>query len=134
MTAQGDRAAAASRCYRRQPSRRPRADRGLTDGARFPYLLLLVSGGHTQLVGRGVGHYRRLGTTIDDALGEAFDKTAKLLGLPIRAAQRSSAPRSAAIRRAFALPRPLMGRHGLHFSFSGLKTAVRQRAEAARAA
>ena len=55
----------------------------LTDAVRFPYLLLLVSGGHTQLVAvEGVGRYRRLGTTIDDALGEAFDKTAKLLGLP----------------------------------------------------
>ncbi len=55
----------------------------LTDGLPFPYLLLLVSGGHTQMVlVRGIGDYERLGTTIDDALGEAFDKTAKLLGLP----------------------------------------------------
>lgn len=103
----------------------------LTDRLAFPYLLLLVSGGHTQLVAvDGVGRYRRLGTTIDDALGEAFDKTAKLLGLGFpggphveRAAEKGDAAR-------FALPRPLKGTPGCDFSFSGLKTAVRQEAEA----
>ena len=102
---------------------------GLTEGLRPPYLLLLVSGGHTQLlrVG-GVGQYERLGTTIDDALGEAFDKTAKLLGL--------GQPGGPAVERAalsgdpkrFVLPQPMRGREGAHFSFAGLKTAVRQAA------
>jgi N6-L-threonylcarbamoyladenine synthase len=93
----------------------------------FPYLLLLVSGGHCQLlVCANVGRYTRLGTTLDDAAGEAFDKTAKLIGLCYpggpaveRAAQRGD-PSS------FILPRPLRGRPGCDFSFSGLKTAVRQ--------
>lgn len=102
----------------------------LTDGVEFPYLMLLVSGGHTQLVlVRGVGQYERWGTTIDDALGEAFDKTAKLLGLPY--------PGGPAVERAagsgnpdrFNLPRPLVGDVRLNFSFSGLKTAVRQAAQ-----
>ena len=101
----------------------------LTDGLSFPYLMLLVSGGHTQLVlVRGVADYERWGTTIDDALGEAFDKTAKLLGLPYpggpaveRAARQGNADR-------FKLPRPLVGESRLDFSFSGLKTAVRQAA------
>ena len=93
----------------------------------FPYLLLLVSGGHSQLLAvEGVGRYVRLGTTVDDAVGEAFDKCAKLLGLgypggpAIEAAARDGNP------RRFALPRPLLGRPGCDFSFSGLKTAVRQ--------
>ena len=98
----------------------------LTDGIDFPYLLLLVSGGHCQLVEvEGVGVYRRLGTTIDDAIGEAFDKTAKMLGLEYpggpaveRMAQNGDPTR-------FNLPRPLRGRPGCDFSFSGLKTAVR---------
>jgi len=101
----------------------------LTEGLSFPYLLLLVSGGHTQIVlVRGVGRYERWGTTIDDALGEAFDKTAKLLGLPY--------PGGPAVERAaadgnpgrFVFPRPLKGESRLDFSFSGLKTAVRQAA------
>jgi N6-L-threonylcarbamoyladenine synthase len=103
----------------------------LTDGLDFPYLLLLVSGGHTQIVlVRGVGRYERWATTIDDALGEAFDKTAKLLGLPYpggpsveKAAERGNAAR-------FDLPRPLKGEARPDFSFSGLKTAVRQAAKA----
>lgn len=102
----------------------------LTNGLSFPYLLLLVSGGHTQLLRvDGLGIYRRYGTTIDDALGEAFDKTAKLLGLPYpggpaveRAARTGDATR-------FALPRPMRGRPGSDFSLSGLKTAVRLEAE-----
>jgi N6-L-threonylcarbamoyladenine synthase len=91
----------------------------------FPYLLLLVSGGHCQFLAvEGVGRYTRLGTTIDDAVGEAFDKAAQLLGLGY--------PGGPAIQRAaeggdaarFDLPRPLKGRKGCDFSFSGLKTAL----------
>ncbi|TCD15887.1 tRNA (adenosine(37)-N6)-threonylcarbamoyltransferase complex transferase subunit TsaD [Oricola cellulosilytica] len=101
----------------------------LTDGMPFPYLLLLVSGGHTQiLLVRGLGDYERWGTTIDDALGEAFDKTAKLLGLPYpggpaveREARNGDATR-------FPLPRPMKGEERLDFSFSGLKSAVRRQA------
>jgi N6-L-threonylcarbamoyladenine synthase len=103
----------------------------LTEGLRPPYLLLLVSGGHTQiLVVHDVGRYRRLGTTIDDALGEAFDKTAKLLGLglPGGPAVEQAALRGRAER--FALPRPMLGRLEPHFSFAGLKTAVRHQAQA----
>ncbi|MCX5494713.1 tRNA (adenosine(37)-N6)-threonylcarbamoyltransferase complex transferase subunit TsaD [Kaistia dalseonensis] len=103
----------------------------LTDGLDFPYLLLLVSGGHTQiLLVRGVGQYERWGTTIDDALGEAFDKTAKLLGLPYPGGP--AVERTAAFGRAdrLALPRPMLGRAGSDFSFSGLKTALRIEAEA----
>ncbi len=101
----------------------------LTDGLPFPYLLLLVSGGHTQVIlVHGLGHYERLGTTIDDALGEAFDKTAKLLGLPYPGgpAVEQAALKGDASR--FELPRPLKGEARLDFSFSGLKTAVRQTA------
>jgi len=103
----------------------------LTDGLAFPYLLLLVSGGHTQLIRvGGVGDYRLYGATIDDALGEAFDKTAKLLGLPYPGgpAVEAAAARGDAAR--FALPRPMIGRPGANFSFSGLKTAIRLEAEA----
>lgn len=103
---------------------------GLTEGVSPPYLLLLVSGGHTQLlIVRGVGDYERLGTTIDDALGEAFDKTAKLLGLgfPGGPAVEKAARTGRADR--FSLPRPMLGREELHFSFAGLKTAVRRTAE-----
>jgi tRNA N6-adenosine threonylcarbamoyltransferase len=104
---------------------------GLTEGLLPPYLLLLVSGGHTQLlVVHDVGRYRRLGTTIDDALGEAFDKTAKLLGLGLPG---GPAVEQAALRgrsERFALPRPMLGRAEPHFSFAGLKTAVRHQAQA----
>lgn len=97
----------------------------------FPYLLLLVSGGHTALIAvEGVGRYCRLGTTLDDAAGEAFDKVAKLLGLPYPggpALERLAAEGDAA---RFALPRPMLGRPGCDFSFSGLKTAVAQRVAA----
>lgn len=91
----------------------------------FPYLLLLVSGGHCQLLGvQGVGRYRRLATTIDDAIGEAFDKTAKLLGLGFPGGPAvEQAARSGNARR-FALPRPLLGSDEPHFSFAGLKSAV----------
>ena len=97
------------------------ADPSLT----FPYLLLLVSGGHCQiLLVEGVGRYRRLATTIDDALGEAFDKTAKILGLGFPggpAVERIAATGNAA---AVRLPRPLLGSAEPHFSFAGLKSAV----------
>ena len=99
----------------------------LTDDVDFPYLLLLVSGGHCQLlVCAGIGRYTRLGTTLDDAAGEAFDKTAKLIGLgyPGGPAIEQAAAEGDASR--FDLPRPLKGRPGCDFSFSGLKTAVRQ--------
>ena len=99
---------------------------GLMEGLAPPYLLLLMSGGHTQIVSvEDVGRFARYGTTIDDALGEAFDKVAKMLNLgypggPVveKLARRGDAER-------FALPRPMKGRAGCHFSFSGLKTAVR---------
>ena len=102
----------------------------LTDGLAFPYLLLLVSGGHSQFVlVRGVGDYERWGTTIDDALAEAFDKVAKLLDLGVpggpeveRQARRGDPAR-------FKFPRPLLREARLDFSFSGLKTAVRLAAE-----
>jgi N6-L-threonylcarbamoyladenine synthase len=103
----------------------------LTDDVPFPFLLLLVSGGHCQLlIVEGVGNYRRLGTTIDDAAGEAFDKGAKLLGLgfPGGPAIESAAQSGDAAR--FPLPRPLKGRPGCDFSFSGLKTALRQQVAA----
>ncbi|MBD9374801.1 tRNA (adenosine(37)-N6)-threonylcarbamoyltransferase complex transferase subunit TsaD [Rhizobium sp. ARZ01] len=102
----------------------------LTDGLSFPYLMLLVSGGHTQLVlVRGVGEYERWGTTIDDALGEAFDKTAKLLGLPYPGGPAVEKAAEAGNPDRFSFPRPLVGEKRLDFSFSGLKTAVRQAAQ-----
>jgi N6-L-threonylcarbamoyladenine synthase len=104
---------------------------GLTDGLAPPYLLLLVSGGHTQLlIVSGVGRYRRLGTTIDDALGEAFDKTAKLLGLGYPGGPEVERRARDGDAARFAFPRPLMGEPRPMFSFSGLKTAVRRQAEA----
>jgi N6-L-threonylcarbamoyladenine synthase len=98
----------------------------LTHDVAFPYLLLLVSGGHCQLlVVEGVGRYRRLGTTIDDALGEAFDKVAKMLGLGFPGGPAVEAAARAGDPARFAFPRPLRGQPGCDFSFSGLKTAVR---------
>ena len=103
---------------------------GLTEGIAPPYLLLLVSGGHTQLlIVRGVGQYERLGTTIDDALGEAFDKTAKLLGLGLPGGPAVEQIARQGIASRFDLPRPMLGRDEPHFSFAGLKTAVRRLAE-----
>ncbi len=102
----------------------------LTEMTAFPYLLLLVSGGHSQLlIVEGVGQYKRLGTTIDDAVGEAFDKTAKMLdlGFPGGPAVENAATAGSSTR--FSLPRPMKGREGCDFSFSGLKTAVRQTRE-----
>jgi N6-L-threonylcarbamoyladenine synthase len=102
---------------------------GLTGNLRPPYLMLLVSGGHTQLLSvNAPGDYIRLGTTIDDALGEAFDKTAKLLGLGYPGGP--AVERIAATGRPdrFSFPVPMKGKPGCNFSFSGLKTAVRQAA------
>lgn len=91
----------------------------------FPYLLLLVSGGHCQLLlVSGVGRYRRLATTIDDAAGEAFDKTAKLLGLGFPGGPAVEAAAASGDPRAVPLPRPLLGSLEPHFSFAGLKSAV----------
>ncbi len=99
----------------------------LSDGTAFPYLLLLVSGGHCQLLGaEGPGRFRLYGTTIDDAAGEAFDKTAKLLGLPYPGGPRIEVLAREGDPLRYALPRPMRGRDGADFSFSGLKTAVRQ--------
>ena len=104
---------------------------GLTEGLHPPYLLLLVSGGHTQLIDvEGVGQYTRLGTTIDDALGEAFDKTAKLLGLGFPGGPAVEAAARSGNAGRFTLPRPMHGRAEPHFSFAGLKTAVRTAASA----
>ena len=98
----------------------------LTDNINFPYLLLLVSGGHTQLlIVEGVGQYQRLGTTVDDALGEAFDKSAKLMALGYPGGPEIENTAKKGNPRRFNLPRPMYGRANCHFSFSGLKTAVR---------
>ncbi len=103
----------------------------LTENTAFPYLVLLVSGGHTQiLVAEDVGVYKRWGTTLDDAAGECFDKSAKLMGLPypggpnVEKIASECADTSNAIKR-FPLPSPMKGRKNSDFSFSGLKTAVR---------
>jgi len=103
----------------------------LTDDIAFPYLLLLVSGGHCQLLAvEGVGRYRRLGTTLDDAAGEAFDKGAKLLGLGYPGGPAIEAAARQGDARRVALPRPMKGRPGCDFSFAGLKTALRERVDA----
>jgi N6-L-threonylcarbamoyladenine synthase len=94
-------------------------------GLEFPYLLLLVSGGHCQILRvDGVGQYRRLATTIDDAAGEAFDKTAKILGLGYPGGPRVEALAKQGDPKAVPLPRPLLGSAEPHFSFAGLKSAV----------
>ena len=97
----------------------------LTDGLAFPYLMLLVSGGHCQfLIARGVDDFRRLGGTIDDAPGEAFDKTAKLLGLGQPGGPAVEREAALGDARRFAFPRPLLNVPGCDMSFSGLKTAL----------
>src|SRR5499433_1367988 len=102
----------------------------LTDDVPFPYCLFLASGGHTQVVAvLGVGQYVRLGTTVDDAIGEAFDKTAKLLGLPYPGGPQVEQQALAGKAVRFALPRPMLGRPHADFSLSGLKTALRLEAE-----
>ena len=104
----------------------------LADSAlQFPYLLLLVSGGHCQLLlVEGVGRYKRLGTTIDDALGEAFDKTAKILGLGFPGGPAVERLAREGDARKVPLPRPLLGSNEPHFSFAGLKSAVLRAKEA----
>src|SRR6478735_2960978 len=102
----------------------------LTEDVAFPYLLLLVSGGHCQLLTvRGPGDFTRLGTTIDDAVGECFDKTAKLLGLGAPGGPAVEQAAKGGDEKRFALPRPMWRKRGCDFSFSGLKTAVRQTVE-----
>ena len=102
----------------------------LTDATPFPFCLFLASGGHTQVVAvRGVGEYERLGTTLDDAIGEAFDKTAKLLGLGYPGGPQVEREALRGDPERFALPRPMSGRNDADFSFSGLKTALRLEAE-----
>jgi N6-L-threonylcarbamoyladenine synthase len=97
----------------------------LTDGIGFPYLMLLVSGGHCQFLSvEGVDRFRRLGGTIDDAPGEAFDKTAKLLGLPQPGGPAVEAEAALGDPSRFRFPRPLLDREGCDMSFSGLKTAL----------
>jgi N6-L-threonylcarbamoyladenine synthase len=101
----------------------------LTDALDFPYCLFLVSGGHTQIVAvLGVGKYVRLGTTVDDAMGEAFDKVAKMLGLPYPGGPEVERSAASGDDRRFAFPRPMLGRADANFSLSGLKTAVRNEA------
>ena len=96
--------------------------------------MLLASGGHTQLVAvKGVGDYVRLGTTMDDAIGEAFDKTAKLLGLPYPGGPAIEELAGDGDPLRFALPRPMLGRATADFSLSGLKTATRLAAQSDRA-
>jgi N6-L-threonylcarbamoyladenine synthase len=102
----------------------------LTDAVSFPYCLFLASGGHTQILGvRGVGDYLRLGGTVDDAIGEAFDKTAKLLGLGYPGGTLVEREAAHGDPERFALPRPMAGRRDADFSLSGLKTALRLEAE-----
>ena len=106
----------------------------LTHGVAYPFLLLLVSGGHCQLLGvGGADDFRLYGSTIDDAVGEAFDKTAKILGLPYPGGPQVEQAAKAGNPKAYDLPRPLVTGHNVRrtadFSFSGLKTAVRQLAE-----
>ncbi len=98
----------------------------LTDGIEFPYFLLLMSGGHTQLIAvRGVGDYDRIGTTLDDAIGEAFDKVAKMLGLPYPGGPKVEQEAEDGDSSRFDFPRPMLRRPNPDFSLSGLKTAVR---------
>ncbi len=102
----------------------------LTDKVSFPYLVLLVSGAHTQiLIAHDLGHYELLGTTLDDAVGECFDKVGRMLGLPFPGGKyvaelASQCDDRKAAKAKYPLPRPLKGREGCDFSFSGLKTAV----------
>jgi len=101
----------------------------LTTALAFPYCLFLASGGHTQIVAvAGVGQYIRLGTTLDDAMGEAFDKVAKMLGLPYPGGPQVERAADGGDPTRFAFPRPMLGRADANFSLSGLKTAVRNEA------
>jgi N6-L-threonylcarbamoyladenine synthase len=101
----------------------------LTTALAFPYCLFLASGGHTQIVAvAGAGQYIRLGTTLDDAMGEAFDKVAKMLGLPYPGGPQVERLADGGDATRFAFPRPMLGRADANFSLSGLKTAVRNEA------
>ena len=101
----------------------------LTVALAFPYCLFLASGGHTQIVAvLGVGKYVRLGTTVDDAMGEAFDKIAKMLGLPYPGGPEVERAAARGDKTRFSFPRPMLGRPDANFSLSGLKTAVRNEA------
>jgi N6-L-threonylcarbamoyladenine synthase len=105
-----------------------------SDPPEFPFLALLVSGGHTQLIEvAGVGRYAIIGETLDDAVGEAFDKVARLLGLPYPGGPELARLAESGDPERFALPRPLKNQ-GLDFSFSGLKTAARLAIDGARGA
>src|SRR5204863_2902735 len=102
----------------------------LTAATPFPYCLFLASGGHTQIVAvRGIGDYQLIGTTVDDAIGEAFDKTAKLLGLGFPGGPQVEKEAMRGNTTRFTLPRPMQGRPEPDFSLSGLKTALRIEAE-----
>ncbi len=98
---------------------------GLENKLEFPYLLLLISGGHTQfLIVKDIGHYQQLGTTIDDALGEAFDKTAKMLNLGYPGGPKVEKFSKLGDKNFFKLPEPIINKAGCNLSFAGLKTAV----------
>jgi N6-L-threonylcarbamoyladenine synthase len=102
----------------------------LTNDVEFPYCLFLASGGHTQILAvLGVGNYQRLGTTLDDAIGEAYDKAAKVLGLGYPGGPAVEQRARAGNPTRFVLPRPMVGRNDCDFSLSGLKTALRLEAE-----
>merc|ERR1712093_501985 len=97
----------------------------LNSNLNYPYLLLLISGGHTQYLSvNGLGKYKRLGTTIDDALGEAFDKTAKLLGIEFPGGPQIEQWAKRGDENYFKLPKPIFKKGGCNLSFAGLKTAV----------
>ena len=99
----------------------------LTDDVAFPYLLLLISGGHCQFLSvEGPGRYRLLGATLDDAVGEAFDKCAKMMGLGFPGGPAVETAAASGNPKRFAFPRPMKGRPGCDLSFSGLKTSVRK--------
>ena len=97
----------------------------LNSNLQFPYLLLLISGGHTQyLLVESLGKYKRLGTTIDDALGEAFDKTAKIIGIEFPGGPKIEKYAEQGNKNRFKLPKPIINRGGCNLSFAGLKTAI----------
>ncbi len=106
----------------------------LTDDVTFPFLLLLVSGGHCQIMWvRNIGNYQLLGSTLDDAVGECFDKVAKMLDLPYPGGPEIEKCATNGNPKAYPLPRPMIGQKNLNFSFSGLKTAVRRLIEQLKA-
>ena len=97
----------------------------LNTNLEFPYLLLLISGGHTQYLSvEGLGNYKRLGTTIDDALGEAYDKTAKIIGIEFPGGPKIEKYAEQGDKNRFSLPKPILNRGGCNLSFAGLKTAI----------